>query len=117
MLLKPLEIVIANELGMIRPAQAAAGAYALLLGFPGEKRLRIELVMEEILARIVLHDFMPGQQETIRIVLEHMESGLRVRILSRSIPPDTAEIAALQNARAEDFLQQDRPGLGTYLVR
>lgn len=109
-------ISIQNELGLIYPVQAAAKAYASILGFKNKECYHIELLLEEILSNTIKYDFMPGQKEDINICFEKTTLGMALSIHSKSIPLDIEKLNSFASVDKEEILKHNASGLGTFII-
>jgi len=114
--MQTFKITIKNNVSLIYPAQAAAKAYAGMLGFSDKEAVHIEILLEEILSNIIKYDFMPGQTEDINVCFDKTTLGISFSIHSMSIPLDVEKIKAFPEADAGNIRNHNTAGLGTLLI-
>lgn len=107
---------VKNEAALIYPAQAAARAYAEVLGFKYKECSHIEVLLEEILANIIENNFMPGQSEDIHLTFEKTTLGLATTIFTKSVPLDIEKIQSFDSVSGEEILKHDAAGLGMFII-
>ncbi len=115
--MEPITFIIANEVSVIPVIQAAAAAYCRSAGAGEEIAGQMELVIEEIITNILQHEYLPGQRETITLILSLQEGSLELLVRFRGIPFDVACLKHWENETDIDqIVESGGRGIGLRLI-
>lgn len=97
----------------VRVAVAAAGEYALRLGFSKEGARRICLALEEAVMDAIAFGY-GSQRDELRVTYSRAAHGMHLAVRSQGIPLEEALLPRYDPSRLEEG---DVTGLGAHLIR
>lgn len=115
--MEAVTVTIANEMSMIPVIQAAAATYCRTAGAGEEIAGQTSLVVEEIVANIIEHEYLPGQRETITLILSLQEGSLELSVRFRGIPFDVDSLKQWEEKIGIDqIVESNGRGVGLRLI-
>ncbi len=111
---RPVNFEIPNHIDYIEIATSALESYTQMLGFSHVDCSKAMVGLEEAIANIIRHAYPEKDEGTIKITLEDIDSGLRIRILDDGAPIDSDSFHSLNiNVLPEEIPES---GLGIFLI-
>jgi len=96
--MEPIILTIPNELASVPVVQAAAAAYCRAGGVEEGAIVQTELVIEELLAAILEHEYLPGQKARISLTLSLTDAVLTILVRFQGIPLDVEQLLRWEKA-------------------
>jgi len=114
--MEALTLTMANELAAVGAVQAAAAAYCRAGGVGEEAVAQTELVIEEVLAAIVAHEYLPGQKAWISLTISLTDDVLTLLVRFRGIPLDVEQLLRWEKAPPLEIIAEEDNGLNLRLI-
>ncbi len=114
--MEPITLTIANELGAVPVVQAATAAYCRAGGVGEKDVVQTELVIEEVLAAILEHEYLPGQKAQISLTLSLSDGVLTLMIRFQGIPLDVKQLLRWEKASPLEIIAEEGDGRDLRLI-
>jgi len=107
---------IANELAAVPVVQAATAVYCRAAGAGEDAVAQTELVIEEVLAAIVAHEYLPGQKAQISLTLSLADAVLTLLVRFQGIPLDVEQLLRWEKASPLEIIVGEDDGVNLRLI-
>jgi len=114
--MEPIALTIANELAAVPVVQTAAAAYCRAGGVEEESIVHTELVIEEVLAAILEHEYLPGQRAQISLNLSLSYDVLTLLVRFQGIPLDVEQLLRWEKASPLEIIAEKDNGRNLRLI-
>ncbi len=114
--MEPITLTIPNELTAVPVMQAAAAAYCRADGVEEGAIVQTELVIEEVLAAILEHEYLPGQKARISLTLSLSYDVLTLLVRFQGIPLDVEQLLRWEKASPLEIIAAGDGGRNLRLI-
>jgi len=114
-LTQKVQLTIPNQVEYLPVVNNAVTAMASILGFDKNDVIKIELGIEEAIVNILNTAFLPGEKTTFDVILQPLNTGLKIILKEKGIPFDPKTADLYDPEKLKETLSEK--GLGIFLMK